>query len=400
MSMLTRLRPDSRAPPREAAAPGPAARGPTWTILERVAQQLPPLIAAVCCYGGAIVFSGPLPDDVAYLCAARAVANGNSPYACNRYIYPPLLAELEAAASHVVSEQTVQSGLRALNVAASLWLVLFALSHWTDDRWRRALAAAVLLWWSPNIADALCHGNLGPLVCALLIWSLSRWNLQPVAAGLALGLSLALKPLGPAAWLLIAAHRPESGRGVPQLKAAAIAALTAAVLCLPGREWLPELAAHTQSYPEALHNVSLQRVAHFLGLSIAPPWQILLVCVSALIYARRAPRSPATLMHLGCASVLLAQPIVWSHTLLLIYPALAAAIGRATSADSATKQARWLRISYVCLGCVCVVEAEMFGDLAHVIARPIAAAVAAVPLGLVLALACYGSGVSACNTER
>ena len=390
--MLTRLRPDTRTPPRDSSEPRSAAHTTNWTMLQRVAQPLLPLIAAGWCYGGTIAFGRQLLDDAAYLCAARAVAAGNSPYLCERYIYPPLLAQLEATAWHFLSVQTVQSGLRALTVAASVWLAVLAVSLWTDDRWRRALAAAVLVWWSPNFADALCHGNLGPLVCALLIWSLSRWHLQPMAAGLALGLSLALKPLGPAAWLMLAAHRPATGRRAPQLKAAVVAALTAAALSWPGREWLPQLAAHVQRYPEALHNLSLQRVTHLLGFSIALHWQILLACAITLIYVRRTPRSPTALMHLSCASVLLAQPIVWSHTLLLIYPTLGSAIGRAARTPSATQQAHFLRILYVCLGCVCVVESEMFGDLAFVIAQPVAAAVAVIPLGLVLVLSRYAAG--------
>ena len=390
--MLSRSHTSPPTSSREAGQLTRPAGSKARCALERLAQRLLPLTAAIWCYGSSILSTRALPDDEAYRCAARALTRGESPYVCERYIYPPLLAQLEAAAARGLSETGVQGAMRALNVGASVWLALFAVTFWTEDRWRRALAAAALLWWSPNFGDALYNGNLGPLVCALALWGLSRWRVQPLAAGLMLGLSLALKPLGPAAWLLLVGHRPESGGRAPQLKAAATAAITAGVLSWPGRALLPELAARVQGHPEALHNVSLQRVAHLLGLSFAPHWQFLVVCAIALLFVRRNPHSLASLMHIGCASVIVSQPIVWGHTMVIMYPTLAAAITRATRAAGSTPREHLLRVMCVCLGCLCVAQCGMFGDLAYAIAGPWGAVVAATPLGLTLVLAGYAAG--------
>jgi hypothetical protein len=174
--------------------------------------------------------------------------------------------------------------------------------------------------------------------------------------------------------------------------AAGVATLALGALSLPGLGLLPQMLARASGYPEAIHNVSVQRIAHALGVALEPHWQLAGACALALAYVRRRPRGAPELLHLSSASVLLSQPIVWSHTLLVIYPSLAAAASRAWNARPDPTHARpaderLLRLLGVVLGCLCTLECDMFGDAAQLAGRPAAALLSAVPLALALGFA-------------
>jgi hypothetical protein len=309
-------------------------------------------------------------------------------------LYPPLLAQLEAAAARYVPEHAVQVAVRAANVVAGVWILEYTLSFLPLSPWATTFASVVLLLWSPGLKDALYCGNVSPLVIALLLWGLRRWPERPIAAGVTLGASLAIKPLGVLAWLLLCCHRPRAGQPASlQLTASGVAALSAGLLSLPGASLLPLLARQPFRHPEAVHDASAGRLAHLLGASVPPLAMFAIVAVVAIAYVRRVRLSPTALSHVCCAAALISQPVIWAHTMLLAYPLLAAALAKMLA--SATREpegsARTVRLLCVCLAVLCVVQSELFGDLGEFTNRPLAALLAAVPLTLVVLLARYAS---------
>jgi hypothetical protein len=362
-----------------------------------------PLLAAGVVYTHLVLSPRGLPDDEAYLCAIRAVAQGNSPYRCPRYLYPPLLAQLGAALTAFSSDHAVMVLLRALNLLAAVWIAHFSLVPLALSAWRRAGASALLLVWSPSLREALYVGNLSPLVSMLVLWALARWPTRPLSAGAVLGFSIALKPVGALVLLLLALHRPDRAQPqaagaaaarrflTPQLKAAAAGILTAALALLAGASQLAELAQQGFRHLEALHNVSLLRAAWLLGFALAPTWLFGAVGVAAIVYLRRTPLTAARLSHLCCAAALLALPVVWCHTLILAYPLLVAALARALREAPATPagSAPVLRLLGVCVAMLCVAQSDLFGDLGELTSHAVAALLALLPLCLCAVLAHY-----------
>jgi hypothetical protein len=351
-----------------------------------------PLAAAVSIYHHFLAFPRELPDEAQYTCAGRAVSRGESPYVCERYFYPPLLAQLEAAATAHVPQLYASELLRALELLGAVWIVAFSTARLPAPPWARAALGVLVVAWSKGVDDSLRYGNISPIIVALTLWALSRWPHKPLRAGLALGVGVALKPMAPLAVLLLAVHRPRApARARRQLMAAGAAAITAGVLTWPGRAQLPGLLQQGFRQQASTHNVSCQRLAQLLGVSLPPLWVAGAVAIAAVIYARRRELSAAALLDVACAAALLAQPVIWPHTLLLAYPLLAAAAARVLrdTPPPGPESPRMPMLLGTSWAALCVLHSEMFGDLGQYSPRLIAALLTVVPLALVLALARY-----------
>jgi hypothetical protein len=329
------------------------------------------------------VYPRELADDSAYLCAMREVAQGHSPYLCSRYLYPPVLAQLTTASAAVISETSTLSLLRALSLIAGVWIIDFSLRAWALSPWARAGLCSLLLVWSPSLREALGVGNISPLVSALGIWALSRWTTRPVLAGLALGASVALKPVTLVAVVALLGHRPTAtSRLAPQLKAAGFAVATLGLALWPGRHLLGELTRQPFVHSDAVHDVSLQRCAALLGVPLPAPLMLACVCAAALLYVRRGV-TETTLLHVSCVATLIAQPVLWCHTLILAYPLFAGALHRAL------RGSRLSVLVGVALSVTCLASSDVFGDLSELVPRWLAVVLACTPTSLLLGLLCY-----------
>ncbi|MET0387710.1 MAG: glycosyltransferase family 87 protein [Polyangiales bacterium] len=387
--------------------------------LRALAPALVPLAAAGCCWYTLLRSPRGLHDDEAYLCAFRAVSAARSAYDdCPRYLYPPLLAQIGAAGLALGSERAVMFALRGANLLAAVWCIVLSLARSGLGELPRAWLGAALLLWSPSLQEALHVGNISPLVSAFALWGLLSWQSRPVAAGCALGLSIALKPLALAALPLLALHRAltqpprnsalmqqagattqpsrNSALTQPQLLAAGATMLTFGVLSWPGRHELLRLLQQNIVHAEALHDVSLQRVAYLLGLAPRPGFVFVLVTASALLLLRRRPLSAAGFAYVSAAAALASQPVLWCHSLILAYPVGVAALSRALREPReppTEKPHRIAKLTALTLACLCVAHSDLFGDLGELTAtQPIVAMLAALPLGCAVVLTCYACG--------
>jgi hypothetical protein len=189
-------------------------------------------------------------------------------------------------------------------------------------RWkcRLGLSATVLL--APALLAGLSCGNLSVFAAGAWAASALLWPQAPIAAGVILGVALALKPTMWVGALLLLAHRPAcpSRR---HLVTSVLAFCLAALLQAPAWHLLPAFARHLGAFSllelSASSNLSLLRLApQFPGMTIAWSLGIGVVC---LIAARSVPLNPVQLLCLGGTLSLAALPIVWGHSFCLPVPA-------------------------------------------------------------------------------
>src|SRR6266576_2968227 len=271
-------------------------------------------------------FSGDgAPHDLAvFLNAAGSVLHGHSPYAYRAdetYAYPPLVALL-AAPFHPLSAGVATLFWTLLSLAAigaAVWVL-------GVRDWRCYALVAVY----PVTRSAVDVGTIGPflLLATALVW---RWRGHAARAGIATGLSVALKlflwPLG--LWLVV------TGRIRAGLAAAAFAVLFVllpwAALGFDGIGAYPGLLRHL-ARDEATSSYSLVAIGVRLHLPESVATVVSLLVAAALLILsfriardqRREPRArDVATLTLALAAALAASPIVWVHYFLLLIVPLA-----------------------------------------------------------------------------
>jgi hypothetical protein len=139
-------------------------------------------------------------------------------------------------------------------------------------------------------------------------------------AGLLLGTGVAIKPLAPAAVAALAAHRPVPAAAARAKWLAAIAAalIGAVVVLVPPH--LAEFLDLAGGRPGITRNVSLHRLLHLLGAQPPALWLSAVVALAGVVLVRRRPLPPVRLFGFAVPLLLLATPLVWSHTLLVTLP--------------------------------------------------------------------------------
>lgn len=356
-------------------------------------------IAGLVAYGSLLVSSRLLPDEERYVCAFTAAASDHNPYTCHGYFYPPLLAVLGGHAADVFGLHTFLVWMRALNLLGAIGLVTFAATRIPGRRAFQALLGAVLVAFGTSIDEAMGVGNLSPLCCALAVAALANVTRAPALAGVALGTSIALKPIAAAAVPLLLAV-PKNMHGARHRVAALVAGGVVALLVLPWYSWLPSLFRASGQQASAMHNLSLVRVAHLLGFEVSPLVVLVAVPLLFAIFLRDRLHTPESVVYLGGAASLLSLPIVWGHTFILAYPivtgALAASLLRWRAAAPGVARARARAEGLlVCAASMWVLQSNAFSGITAYLPAPLGALVLAFEIALPSALALHASAAPA-----
>ena len=283
-------------------------------------------IVAVIRYPHYLLASEPRLDEGYALAAFDELRAGRSPYRAEPFNYPPSFAAAGAWWLGVTGVAGVVTSMRLLNLAG------MAVTAWIACAWipvrfpLRWVIAALMIVFSPSVHHGFQVGNLSLAVAGATLLGLLVWPARPWLAWFLLAASLAVKPLALAAIPLLLVHRPSSGTGRHRRGALlALPALAAAVL-LPGdfegflRVPEPQIVLDL--------SVSLRRVLSVLGLDVD---RLLLATAvvgsaAALAWRRRLDRG-ALVMVAGVTSIL-AAPIVWRHSLVLLLPLQVIAVVR------------------------------------------------------------------------
>jgi len=313
---------------RVAAAPAPRRFGGTFTATATVvALAVVPVVVAVLFLG--VHYEGDtLAFDLrgAYLPAAEAIADGESPYpelhdprfaAERAYVYPPLLAVALTPAT-LLSENAA-SVLAALVSLALVFgmLYLLGLRDW------RCYGAAIL--WAPSLIGAQTAS--ASLLVAFLVALAWIYRERPAPFAASLGLAIAVKLF---VWPLLA-----WSLAMGRLRAAVAAALAAAVaILLPwavlGFEDLTRYPSILERLAEvvAKESYSVVAVAAAVGLpEIVGQVLAVLIGVALLVvcavHGRRGDDLRAFTAALAAA--LAFTPVAWEHYLMLLLVPLALA---------------------------------------------------------------------------
>ena len=275
-------------------------------------------------FGWWLSFPGPLlPDELTYTRAIRLVMEGESPYGWGGYLYPPLFAHVSAWLWQHLGRGGLLTVYRLVNLTGAVVTVWCALV-WFRFAWHwRVVLGLGVIFLSPAMVQGLTFGNLSLWVSGMLVLGLLIWFRGPVAAGLLLGASVAIKPLAPPAILVLGAHRSKEG-GARHGIAAGIAVAVAAglLLAFPGfSEWL-ELGSRAS--PD--RSVSFHRFPAIFGFD--PDLRVVTAVVMTAVLVAARWRSWGRLGALGLAlvAVMAATPLVWNHTLVATLPLQALAV--------------------------------------------------------------------------
>lgn len=259
----------------------------------------------------------PLGDEVAYFNAFDLVAAGESPFLEPDYLYPSVFAYAGAwSVAHLGRQATdgLLAGANLLGLAVAIWCS----SAWLPWGAGRRLAAGVaFILLAPQVRYSVEFNNFSLAVAGMVIAGLLLVPRRPLAAGLLLGASVALKPVAPMAVACLPCARRE-GHARQRVVAAAAAALVAAGLVLPFPH-LDALLALTATERVAA-SISLHRFPKLFGFEIDALWisAPLALAALALVAGRRFGR--ARLACFAITASIVVTPLVWSHTLVVLLP--------------------------------------------------------------------------------
>ncbi len=265
------------------------------------------------------MLSDPSPhlDERCYFAAFDRIAAGQSPYLNTCYAYPPAFAIAGSWAIERLGERPVLVALRGANLGG-LALALWCAMAWLPGRWRhRLLGAVVFLMVAPPVRFGVREGNLSLAVAGVVIFALLIWRRAPVASGLLMGASIAVKPLAPGAVLALLAHRPIRG-GKKHWIAAAVAVAVSGwlILTFPYLDDLRTLAAGDL----VSTSLSPHRIVHVLGIHVHAVWVSAVLALALVAIARRHCFDRLQFLCFALAAALATSPLVWNHTLLLALP--------------------------------------------------------------------------------
>ena len=280
-------------------------------------------------FSGDVFDPEPLPDERNYFWAFEAVANDEDLYP-GSYLYPPALALLGGWMLPRTGPVALLAILRIANLVGLATAVWWALAWWPGPLRRRLALGTVFLCLAPAVRLGVRWGNLSLAAAGLVIVGLMVWQRRPVLAGVLLGLSVVVKPIAPAAILVLLAHRPaESGRRHLTAGLVALGLSGALLLLVPG--FVAWLSVHAAS-GAPIRTLSLHRFAHLLGLPVHALALTVAVTLAFVLLSRWRPLEPLHLFALAVTTLLAATPLVWSHTLLVGLPLQTAALTVATGA--------------------------------------------------------------------
>ena len=285
-------------------------------------------------FAGALSAPQPIEDEEVYAAAFARVQQGLSPYGEPQFYYLPPFAWAGAWLETHLGQPMTLVLLRTANFLAMAALLWAATAPWQLSWRARVVLAGGFGAISPAVELALAWGNLSPLAIAGWTATFWLWRRRPLWAGVSFAAAMLVKPVAAIALGLLALHRPKVegfGKAVrvgPQLLAAAWAALLLAA-ALAAAPFLRDFFSLSAGIPVAARSASLQRLLYCFGITVPALALTVGVAVFALLLLRRRPRSPLELYLFAGIAGLLATPLVWSHTLLLVLPLQSAALALA-----------------------------------------------------------------------
>lgn len=308
-------------------------------------------------------------DEGAYVKAAQLLLAGQSPYEEAWYFYPPTFALVGA---QMVARLGVLPYLHILRLASlagvciAVWLSL-RLAGW--PRWLRLLLGLLLVLEAEAVRIGVLNGNVAGLAIGLVTAGLFLAIHRPLAGGSLLALGLVIKPVAPLAPLLLLFHRPPlRPTGLRRAGGAALVALV--VLLLPGVRYLPQMLGNAGGIVHP-RNIALDRLLYCFGLDPHPVVVLVLLAVVAVAFLRRFALDPILLLAFVLVVNLLALPIVWIYTTLLVLPvqmlALAAAWKdlRAWRPAGAQPDHTWALLTLVLLAVLGIFFSHAVGIIPH-----------------------------------
>jgi len=323
------------------------------TLLKRVTMVVAVLaIFVFCAKVGQLLWIGSLTletDVGSYFSGAERLRAGLPLYPADltfsdgsreHYVYPPLLALMFYPLMSYQLAWWAWAAFSLICWAASLWLLIRELLH---SEFGRQLRQSI--WWPVflaaliNFPPVLVHMTWGQLQLPLLLLLTLAWlclrRERPAAAGVLIGLTIALKLFPLLLLLPLLAQR--------RWRCIAAALGTAALVLGPsfaGVGWdqtvfymtkvLPEVGSQKELYDNYSVAISMK-----LWLSDAFPRDLVatglrlaflgLVALAAL----RRPRAADLGLALGVTALFWVPPVVWSHYFVLAYLPLFDALTRA-----------------------------------------------------------------------
>jgi hypothetical protein len=260
----------------------------------------------------------PLGDEVEYFAAFEHVAEGRSPFAEDDYLYPSVFAYAGAWSLEVLGRTTTDALLRAINLAG------LAVAVWCSMAWlpwtagQRLVAGVAFIALAPQVGYSVKFNNFSLAVAGMMLGGLLLASRRPLAAGLLLGGSVALKPIAPmAVGCLLFAHRETHDR---KLRLAAMAAMVvAAALILPDPH-LADLLALTADTERVAASITLHRFPQLFGFEPNALWISVPLAAAALAIVATRRLGRARLLCFAVTASLAVTPLVWSHTLVVLLP--------------------------------------------------------------------------------
>ena len=282
-------------------------------------------------------------DESIYLAAFEALAAGTSPYAVDGYLYPPAFAHAGVALASLISLDGVWLFLRIFN-QLGLLVILWATVRWAEDagariRYRHWALLGVVLALSNGVFVAVICGNVSFLAGGLLMLGLAASGKRPFVAGLLLALSVSIKPYAAPAVLVLAVAGWRN-RGKAWLGSSLTALALGFSFSLPS-PWLGDMLRAAPSHLVEIRSASLYRIGLLAGVDLSRfIWLGLALAVLAAFAWRWAERP--LIVRALCLFGVLAMPVVWNHTLVLLFPVVAAAWVMAARRRETAPRERWI----------------------------------------------------------
>jgi hypothetical protein len=252
-----------------------------------------------------------------YFAAFDAVAAGSSPFTVSGYLAFSALAYTGAWILDVAEQPLTLALFRSANLIG-LGVCVWLSSAWLAWTWSRRLLASVLfVALAPAVGFGVELGNLSLLMAGMVIFALLSWPRRPLLAGSLLGLSVAVKPVAPAAIVALLFHRSDRvGRRHLVTGGTALAVSALIVLASPHLDSV----LSKEIWFRLARTVSPYRFAHLLDLRGSEPIFFGLVLLLTAVIARRRVLGPTQCYALAATAAIAATPVVWSHTLLVTLP--------------------------------------------------------------------------------
>lgn len=277
-----------------------------------------------------------LADEFFYLPSFALVAEGRSPYENRAFLYPPQLAVLGAWATARLGALPFFACLRLLEYLGIVAAATVALARTPWSFRARVVAGVALLWLSPAVASGLRLGNVVFAAIGAALVALHLWPRRPVAAGLLLALSVALKPIAVAAIPLALVFRtaPEAARAARRFGLVAAGAFALTLLAVVPQ--LGGIGSRLAPEPAVTRALTPHRLLYLLTGANAPPPLLAAVVVGLFaLEGLRREREPGELLLRAGVACPLALPLVWDHGLMMSLPVQLAALAQAAAAPAA-----------------------------------------------------------------